>query len=247
MRQTTLRSGPAITHQDRHSRSRPRLSAFSVRSSEAPLSTTSRRSWSPPRSRAGDARRCPSRRISQTARDDERIRAHARRLRAPRAGASRARRRARDGPARKSTSSPSMPRDSGADLVVVDQLARVLDQRLLVVVERASGGAPATTMSAAIASVCSRLVCWSQMRVSTVPSFGMRADVPPEVGVVLDRPSAHHLSRRGASRSPRSRSGAGCRPAGKPRKTGSPRATSSRCRGRARTGELVERASSSGR
>ena len=43
----------------------------------------------------------------------------------------------------------------------------------------------------------------------------MRADVPPEERVVLDRARAHHLRRPGASRSPSSRSAAARRRAGR--------------------------------
>ena len=76
------------------------------------------------------------------------------------------------------------------------------------------------TVSAASATVCSTRVCWSKTRVSTVPRFGMRAHVPPQVGVVLDRPGAHHQLDPVRVDLPGRRSAAGSPRAGSARKIG---------------------------
>ena len=131
-------------------------------------------------------------------------------------------------PRRKSISLPSVPRTRGADLVVVDELGRVLDQRLLGVVERAEPVRERDDQRGERDRVLDPRLLVEDPRLDRA-QVRVRAHVPPQERVVLDRAGAHHqldavredLPGAVVGRDPLAREGAEDRHA---------RATSARCR-----------------
>ena len=133
----------------------------------------------------------------------------------------------------------------GADLVVVDQLGRVLDQRLVVVVEPAEAVREAGDRCRE-ARPCARPGSAGR-RCASRPCPGSGAGARPTTGTCSPRsPRPASSSRPGGRRSPRSRSAAGSPPAGSPRKTGT-REDIRPVRSPCQNGELTERARNSGR
>ena len=115
----------------------------------------------------------------------------------------------------------------GADLVVVDQLGRVLDQRLVVVVERAEAMREADDQRGE-RRPCARPGSAGR-RSASRPCRGSGAGARPTTGTCSPRsPRPASSSRPGGRRSPRCRSGAGC-PRGGRRGRSAPATTSARC------------------
>ena len=94
--------------------------------------------------------------------------------------------------ARKSIRLPSMPRSAARILLSSMSSVGYSTSRLAVVVELRRAGARAPATSAASATVCSTRVCWSKHARLDRAQLRVRAHVPPQERVVLDRAGAHH-------------------------------------------------------